>query len=170
MENEYVANMTMDDMLEHHGVRGMKWGIRRYQNKDGSLTAAGKRRLAKIQGKRAELEGEEERLTKQPVKAKTKNPHGKKSVFDMDDDELRSEISRLDLEKKYRDYMKDLYPSKKKEPLIDGRKVAGEILTGSLTSVGKSVVTNVTGAQINKLGKSLGLEYNLYTTSEKKKK
>ena len=30
--------------LRHHGVKGMKWGVRRYQNKDGSLTPAGKKR------------------------------------------------------------------------------------------------------------------------------
>lgn len=30
--------------LYHHGVKGMKWGVRRYQNKDGSLTKAGKTR------------------------------------------------------------------------------------------------------------------------------
>lgn len=35
------------EYLEHHGILGMKWGIRRYQNKDGSLTAAGKARLKK---------------------------------------------------------------------------------------------------------------------------
>ena len=34
--------------LAHHGVKGQRWGVRRYQNKDGSLTPAGKkRRLAK---------------------------------------------------------------------------------------------------------------------------
>lgn len=33
-----------NDHLEHHGILGMKWGIRRYQNKDGSLTPAGKKR------------------------------------------------------------------------------------------------------------------------------
>ena len=33
--------------LVHHGVKGMKWGVRRYQNADGSLTAAGRRRLKK---------------------------------------------------------------------------------------------------------------------------
>lgn len=33
--------------LAHHGVKGMKWGVRRYQNKDGSLTPAGKKRASK---------------------------------------------------------------------------------------------------------------------------
>lgn len=41
----------MSDLwLIHHGVKGQKWGVRRYQNSDGSLTAAGKRRV-KRQGR-----------------------------------------------------------------------------------------------------------------------
>lgn len=45
---EYFAEAikVKEDSLEHHGVLGQKWGIRRYQNKDGSLTAEGKKRAA----------------------------------------------------------------------------------------------------------------------------
>lgn len=37
-----------ENYLVHHGILGMKWGIRRYQNKDGSLTPAGKRHAAEL--------------------------------------------------------------------------------------------------------------------------
>jgi hypothetical protein len=44
MSYEYY---TYSSELYHHGVKGMKWGVRRYQNADGSLTAKGKKRYSK---------------------------------------------------------------------------------------------------------------------------
>ena len=43
--------------LAHHGILGQKWGVRRFQNKDGSLTAAGKKRYDK-DGKSKDAESE----------------------------------------------------------------------------------------------------------------
>lgn len=39
-----MGNYMNDDYLAHYGIKGMKWGVRRYQNKDGSLTAKGKKK------------------------------------------------------------------------------------------------------------------------------
>lgn len=41
---KYYAVERTGPYLAHHGILGQKWGIRRYQNKDGSLTSAGKKR------------------------------------------------------------------------------------------------------------------------------
>jgi hypothetical protein len=46
----------MDNYLEHHGIKGQKWGVRRYQNKDGTLTAAGKKRVEETTKKESQSE------------------------------------------------------------------------------------------------------------------
>ena len=69
----------------HHGVKGMRWGIRRFQNKDGTLTTAGKKR-----------QREEE-----PAHEDYTRAHSKTSVRTMSDRELRETNNRLQAERQY---------------------------------------------------------------------
>ena len=48
--------------LAHHGVKGQRWGLRRYQNPDGSLTEKGKRRMKTLQGKSDKLDAKKAKL------------------------------------------------------------------------------------------------------------
>lgn len=43
-QDEFYTNLNQANELYHHGVKGQKWGVRKYQNPDGSLTAEGQRR------------------------------------------------------------------------------------------------------------------------------
>ena len=58
IREEYYGSIQTfkENHLKHHGVLGQKWGIRRYQNPDGSLTAAGKAKLVKEEGREAKKE------------------------------------------------------------------------------------------------------------------
>lgn len=58
--------------LYHHGIKGQKWGVRRYQNEDGTLTDAGRKRVAslskKIYKQDSSMESNRKKLEKQTVR------------------------------------------------------------------------------------------------------
>lgn len=104
----------MDNELTHYGILGMKWGIRRYQNKDGSLTPRGKSR--KKSGKASTPEHED-----------YKKAHSNKSVKSMSDAELRARLNRLQMEKNYKSLAGD-------ESVSRGKSIASGILKAATTA------------------------------------
>lgn len=93
--------------IMHHGILGQKWGVRRYQNKDGSLTAAGKKRVGQLKDELNKLEPKKkEEGTSSSSKPKTKTTESEskpkqKSIHEMSDNELHDRINRIDLERRY---------------------------------------------------------------------
>lgn len=68
----WTYNYTYPNYICHHGIKGQKWGIRRYQNENGSLTSAGKKRYSSFATKRYERKVEKytQKAEKQEEKSK----------------------------------------------------------------------------------------------------
>lgn len=87
---EYKCTPDADE-LKHYGILGMKWGVRRFRRKDGSLTPAGKKRLKQAK------QDPDDNASEDYKKARSK------STKEMSDAELSAAIKRLQMEKQYRD-------------------------------------------------------------------
>lgn len=79
MDNRFAIFVDDDGQpyLAHHGIRGQKWGVRRFQNSDGSLTDAGKKRYSTETASKAtrslnQIERENANLTSKSAMAKVK--------------------------------------------------------------------------------------------------
>lgn len=114
--------------LSHHGIKGMRWGVRRFQNKDGSLTPAGKKRYGG-----AGAERDSTRETTKPSSVSS----GTKKLSEMTDEELRSRLARLDMEKRYLDYMRHARP----EAVSAANRLIEGIASESLKTASRSLIT-----------------------------
>ena len=114
--------------LIHYGIKGMKWGVLRYQNADGTLTAAGRMRdrmTRKRNRKRAE----------KVLKGSTKTV--KRRLSQISDEELQKAVNRLQLERTYKSLTKP--PDKHKR----AKEIATKWLETAGTKVLESAATNL---------------------------
>lgn len=105
-----------NNSLTHYGIRGMKWGVRRFQNSDGSYTSAGKKRKQK-----------------ESVHEDYANAHSKKSVKSMSNAELKARNNRLQMEQQYANLTRKT--SKGKQAVQTFIKTAG-LLSGTMAAYG----------------------------------
>lgn len=141
------------DELYHHGVLGMKWGRRRYQNKDGSLTPAGKKRANKLLKQYSKVTGKKIIIKKKTVEGN----HEEKTIKDMTNEELKSRTTRMNLESDYINAKTRLSSLTKKpetkQQVSKGKqftnKVMKEVVGPSAVQAGKTVLQD----WLTKIGK-----------------
>jgi hypothetical protein len=111
--------------IYHWGIKGMKWGRRRYQNPDGTLTPEGKTRY-------------DDREKKKSMRKDVKN---RRLLSDAD---IKKKIERIKLEKELKSLTEDeLLPGKKVVSNIlsnSGQKVATTLLTGAVLYATKAAM------------------------------
>ena len=94
-----------NNSLTHHGILGMKWGRRRYQNKDGSLTAAGKKRYGDNEPEET-VDQKKARILKNPT---AEDVYKNREIFS--DKEIQNLYNRLNNERN----IKGLIPEKERK-------------------------------------------------------
>lgn len=120
--------------LMHYGVKGMKWGVRR------TPVQLGHRRKPKKIAKRSRESPEGEKKKSAP----------KKNVHELSDEELRQAISRLEMEKRYKELERSTNPQKNN----DGKKFVENILRKSGENIATQFTTYAMGTLVNKIAGS----------------
>ena len=183
----YILTTKTEAELYHHGTKGMKWGQRLYQRKDGSLTALGQKRynraMKKAKAESARLKEVEKNTKKlsrldslqKANEAKKKALYGSgenskaanskpkvKSINDMSDDELRSRLNRLQMEQQYM----SMVP----EQTSKGKKIVKSTLNNVVKPAVEDIGKQITKSLLTKLVNNMveNPELKVYTNNKKK--
>lgn len=144
----------METYLAHEGILGMKWGVRRYQNPDGTLTEAGRLRYSRQMTKKRKAAAKKAAQTKRKAAEakRTANETSKpRDVSSMSDQEIRDFLNRRDLEKRYLDAIAPKTIERgesatKRFMTKFGSSLADNLIKEATKKIAKDIVSGVLGS------------------------
>ena len=145
----------MDNELYHHGVKGMKWGVRKTPVRSSSGNARKR--------KSNTLSLFKKKKTTRKVSSANSSPAQTKSIKDMSDDELRKKIERVQLEQ---DYLQ-LDPKAVSRGKRITKRVMDDMIVPAAVDIGKQAVKSIMANGVNKV-LSLEGDNKVYANNKKK--
>ena len=145
----------MDNELYHHGVKGMKWGVRRtpVRSSSGATRKRKSNTLSLFKKKKATRN----------VSSVNSSPAQTKSIKDMSDDELRKKVERVRLEQQYQ----ELDPKSVSRGKRITKRVMDDIIVPAAVDIGKQVAKSIMANVTNKV-LSLEGDNKVYANNKKK--
>ena len=145
----------MDNELYHHGVKGMKWGVRKTPVRSSS--GATRKRKSNT------LSLFKKKKTTHKVSSANSSPAQTKSIKDMSDDELRKKVERVRLEQQYQ----QLDPKTVSRGKRITKRVMDDIIVPAAVDIGKQAVKSIMANGVNKV-LSLEGDNKVYANNKKK--
>lgn len=147
-----------NEILMHHGVKGMKWGVRRTPAQLGHKRSGSRRKKSRSSRKGEARKKRISGLVKKRTTTKTVTRRKKASEFT--DDELQAAVKRLQLEKQYNDLVRSIDGQ---QTVSRGRKIVND-------SWNKVLAPAIQEAAKEKVKKELKKKLGVDNEEEKKKK